>query len=318
MKLISPGKITALWIVLRVAKKHKLIHKNDLLNIAFNTSLRAAGLPIKDGYELAVICEFIYTENDQVQITSSGKGIVELSEKDEPSLNVIRHILLTITLKYNPPWVTFASRPLEERTIAIPDNWAEVLKVAELLQEPLSEDAINWWKRLQHEVEEIETKNLKKIGDAGETLTIRYEKKRLLLDRLFDLAEKIKWRSKESDDYGYDIESFFGGFALKDKDSEDILMIEVKSPIHSSNNNFRFVLTRNEWNTAEKNSTRYFFYLWRSIKYNNEMVYGDGPIILPATYIQNFVPLDQNIDGKWMKCRIELDIDKVPAHCVVP
>lgn len=42
----------------------------------------------------------------------------------------------------------------------------------------------------------------------GEELVINYEKERLINLDLNEYAEKIRWISKESDSYEYDIESF--------------------------------------------------------------------------------------------------------------
>lgn len=305
---ISSGKVTALWRILRVVRKYKNIPENDLLQIAKNTSLRGGGLPIDQGMKLASIGRFVTVENKKVDITALGQKIVSIYDNEEPNPKAIRELLLPLIIETMPIWVTFIAKPLEERIIAIPEQWRQMLRNAELLDNPLSEDANKWWIRLQHSIEESDNRLRKTIGDAGENLTIKYEKERLLKDRHPNLAEKVEWVSKISDKFGFDVASFLGYLTLNSGKPNDDIMIEVKSTTSISKKNFRFYLSRNEWEVANKNNQNYYFYLWGSIKVDGENIEGEGPIILPVHSIRQYVPSDNQDSGMWTECRINYNL----------
>ncbi len=67
-----------------------------------------------------------------------------------------------------PAWVTFSNKPLEERITAIPGRWREVLENADLLESPLSEEAVEWWEKIQQRIEEIDEQFKKTTGENGE------------------------------------------------------------------------------------------------------------------------------------------------------
>ncbi|MGD9779761.1 DUF3883 domain-containing protein, partial [Methanomethylovorans sp.] len=125
-----------------------------------------------------------------------------------------------------------------------------------------------------------------------------------------NLADNVYWVSKESDIYGYDISSFFGRIQTKKKKSEEIMFIEVKSTKSHSNQNFRFFLTRNEWDTAEKYKENYYFYFWTNVKIDNGLFSGIGPFVLPAPAISSLIPQDVASNSKWTECSIILDFNR--------
>jgi len=296
--------------------KYTNVKKSDLLQIVGNTSLRGGGLPINDGFELSKFGGFIITEREKVAITSLGKEITSLWDKEEPNSLVIRKLLLPLVIKIMPPWVAFSSKPLKERICAIPERWKEVLRDAELLENPLFDDANKWWATLQHIIMEKDEQRKKVIGEAGENLTMNFERNRLLTENQSSLADKIKWISKESNEYGFDISSFFGLLKLSHQKPETLMMIEVKSTTSSSDKNFRFFLTRNEWETAEKNIQNYYFYFWRHIKITGGNIHANGPIILPAYMVKHYVPVDNKKNGKWTECRIDFDIKEIVNYSI--
>lgn len=313
---ITPGRITALWHVLKVAAKYTKIKKSDLLQIANNTSLRGGGLPIDDGLDLAIIGGFIKIEIDIFNISSSGHEIVSLWDKDEPNPSVIRKLILPLVLKIMPSWVTFATKPLDERISAIPERWREILRDAELLYNPLSRDAIEWWKTLEQSISEIDEQLNMIIGEAGEKLTMKFERERLFGEKHFNLAQKVRWISKESDKCGFDIASFLGFLKFSQEKPEHMILIEVKSTTSCSNLSFRFFLTRNEWETAEKNIKNYLFYLWKCIEIINGDPSGEGPIIIPAHLIRNYIPLDNKDECRWTECRIDLNLNDIMDYTI--
>lgn len=275
-------------------------------------------MPLSDGLSIGLLGSFLAAKNETINITSLGKKIVSLWDKEEPNAQVIRQLIFPLILKLMPSWVTFSGRSLEERLISIPDRWKEVLNNGELLGKFLSDEAKKWWRDLQRAIAKIEEKFLKKIGDVGEILTLRYEKIRLTCEKHIELAEKIDWVAKENDGYGFDIASFFGYLLSDNKKPTDMIMIEVKSTTSNSENSFRLYISRNEWETAEDNMTNYFFYLWKGVKISKSNPIGDGPLILPARIISQYVPLDKHKRGKWIKCRIELDLNAIKPHLIGP
>ena len=96
---------------------------------------------------------------------------------------------------------------------------------------------------------------------------MEYEKNRLNGLGREDLAEKIKWISKENDGTGYDIISF-------DIDEEHNVIekyIEVKTT--ESNDNNVFFISANEINVMEKLKNQYFIYRVYNLKTKHPEVY---------------------------------------------
>ncbi len=106
-----------------------------------------------------------------------------------------------------------------------------------------------------------------KNGLLGEELVIGYEKERLTKLGRSDLAEKIRWVSKEDDSTGYDIISFdigeFNNICEK--------YIEVKSTEENDTN--AFYISENELNVMEKLKNQYFIYRVYNVKSNNPKVF---------------------------------------------
>lgn len=77
-------------------------------------------------------------------------------------------------------------------------------------------------------------------------MVISFEKKRLSLLGRDDLEEKVRWVSRESDGYGYDIESFEIDFNGKDYP----IKIEVKTT--TSKIDTDFFVSKNELEASKK------------------------------------------------------------------
>lgn len=106
-----------------------------------------------------------------------------------------------------------------------------------------------------------------KNGLLGEELVIAYERNRLIELGRTDLAEEIKWISKEDDGTGYDIISFdIGEF-----DNVQEKYIEVKST--EENNTNAFYISANELKVMEKLKEQYFIYRVFNVKTNNPKVF---------------------------------------------
>ncbi|HEX8744542.1 MAG TPA: DUF3883 domain-containing protein [Thermoleophilaceae bacterium] len=103
----------------------------------------------------------------------------------------------------------------------------------------------------------------KAIGDAGESLTVRFEQERLRSDGRPDLAREVRWIAQESDAYGFDVLSYRGARHGGAPDEE--LAIEVKSSTLPLSSRFHFFLTGHEWKIATQLDERYVFYFWPGV-----------------------------------------------------
>lgn len=126
---------------------------------------------------------------------------------------------------------------------------------------------------------EITKKSIKKIdyfkkaksnaknGLLGEELVIIYEKERLTKLGRSDLAEKIKWISKEDDSTGYDIVSF----DIREFNNVREKYIEVKSTEENDTNTF--YISANELKAMESLKRQYFIYRVYNVKSDNPKVF---------------------------------------------
>lgn len=106
-----------------------------------------------------------------------------------------------------------------------------------------------------------------KNGLLGEKLVITYEKERLTKLGRDDLADKIKWVSREDDSTGYDIISFdIGEF-----NNAEEKYIEVKSTEENDTN--AFYISANELKAMEILKKQYFIYRVYNVKSNNPKVF---------------------------------------------
>lgn len=104
---------------------------------------------------------------------------------------------------------------------------------------------------------EKENKINKLLGNRGEEIVFNLEKKHLEEMGKTELANEVKWVSKEDDSLGYDILSFEEGGTEK--------YIEVKSTNQSENYNANFLISSNQYSKAKK-MKNYYFYIVFSAK----------------------------------------------------
>ena len=97
-------------------------------------------------------------------------------------------------------------------------------------------------------------------GLLGEELVMKYEKDRLAELGLEDYAEKVKWVSKESDAYGYDILSY----TVAKNGKVQKLYIEVKTT--TSKVDTEFYVSRNEVSKSIEFSNNYCVYRLYAVK----------------------------------------------------
>ena len=126
------------------------------------------------------------------------------------------------------------------------------------------------------------------VGLLGEELVINYEKERLINLDLNEYAEKIRWISKESDSYGYDIESF----DIDESGKVYPIKIEVKTT--ASKADTEFFVTKNELEVSKEYKKSYFIYRVYDAKglypkfYRAAGCISDNFILDPVTYMARY------------------------------
>ena len=126
------------------------------------------------------------------------------------------------------------------------------------------------------------------IGLLGEELVINYEKQRLIDLDLNEYAEKIRWISKESDSYGYDIESF------EIDESGKVYPIKIEVKTTASKADTEFFVTKNELEVSKEYKKSYFIYRVYDAKglypkfYRAAGCISDNFILDPVTYMVRY------------------------------
>jgi len=103
---------------------------------------------------------------------------------------------------------------------------------------------------------EKENKINKLLGNRGEEIVFNLEKRHLESIGKQELANKIKWVSKEDDSLGYDILSF--------EENGEEKYIEVKSTSQSENCNANFLISSNQYSKAKRIKNYYFYIVFNT------------------------------------------------------
>ena len=266
---ISPGRLTAVWVILRsVEKLGDSVAPDQLLPFARRSGLRCGGLPIEDGFDLAVVGGFL-VHDEVVRLTDLGREALSRSTEEEPTREVLRLFLSVYVLRQPPAWIAYWQGDPTSLDIVLPDSTRDLLRQADLRWPPphASEDleAWAWWDALGAvPLSEETAAHRKSIGDAAERLSYEYERLRLREEGFTELAEHVRWVARESPAYGFDILSFRGG-SLGPGTPTLPLGIEVKGMALLARTDLHFYLTAHEWKTARRLGSSYVFHLWEGV-----------------------------------------------------
>ncbi len=264
----TPGRFTALWVVLRsLVKLGGAVGREELLSFARRDGLRSGGLPIRDGYQLGILGSFL-REDGKVSLTELGSEALARGSEDEPSPEVLRLFASVLLLRHPPAWVAYWQGDPSALDLVLPDAAREILQGANLLVTTDPEEMESWalWDALKETPPfEVLAGQRKAIGEVAEELSFRFEKRRLTQEGYPDLAERIRWVAQESPAYGFDILSFCGNSRSPTKPRRQ-LAIEVKGQAVTSQGDFSLYLTGHEWKTAVTLGDQYVFYLWDGVR----------------------------------------------------
>lgn len=264
---VTPGRLTALWLVLRsLAKLGGRVDVEELVGFAAKSSLRSGGLPVRDGLRLALRGRFVHDGSLGVALSETGNEVLSLCDEEEPNSSVRRHFLSVLVLMDPPPWVAYWQGDPDSLDLLLSESDRSLLESAGLYPPMPDEQDLaraGWWDALAVvPLSESVLALRKAIGDAGEELSIAYERSRLRAEGHPDLAERVWWAGRESPAYGFDVGSFVGGADAPDTP----LAIEVKSVAYPVGSIFPLHLTVHEWRTARRLGARHRFHLWDSVK----------------------------------------------------
>jgi hypothetical protein len=275
----SSGRITALWLVLRTLSNFgNRSAISEVISYASRSSLRSGGLPVKDGFRLAILGGFARESGEECQVAELGLTALKLSDEDEPTDEVRRLLISTLILRHPPAWVAYWQGDPGSLDLLLKKADRELLDSAGLLPPPGAGGDLRrraWWLALGAVPLPEELYSLRKaIGDAGEELSYRHEKARLTAQGFPKLADEVSWVARESAAYGFDIASYAGS-SFRDRDPNSPLAIEVKSVSYPVRAVFPLHITTHEWSTAQELNASYVFHLWSAVRTGPEVGSGD-------------------------------------------
>lgn len=291
---LTRGRLTALWHLLQTLEKlGGRAEIGDLMAYARRSSLRGGGLPLSDGAKLARQGRFIQERGGTVDLSSLGRRAIVLSTEDEPPAEVIRLFLSVLVLAEPPTWVAWWQGAPQDLDRVIPPGERQVLDDCGLLPTPSPDDptAWAWWEALARvPLPEQRAVERKVVGNAGEELTVEFERRRLVTEGYPELANRVRWVAQESDAYGFDVASFAGD-TTGGLDPESHVAIEVKSTTLPLTGVFRLFLTEHEWRTASGIGERYRLHLWGRVHPGPPPSSAQpAPLILRANVLTDHLP----------------------------
>lgn len=240
----------------------------ELVGFAAKNSLRSGGLPVRDGMHLAVQGRFLQESPLGVSLTETGREVLARGAEDEPN-SAVRRLFLSVLVLLDPPaWVAYWQGDPSSLELLLSETDRSLLSSAGLYpSKPDDQDLARagWWDALSVvPLPESMLALRKAIGDAGEELSIVYERARLESEGFPELAQRVWWAGRESPAYGFDVGSFVGRGGPEPPDVP--LAIEVKSVAYPAESLFPLHLTIHEWRTARRFGSRHLFHLWDGVK----------------------------------------------------
>lgn len=291
---ISPGRLTALWVVLRSLETlGDGISGRELQAFGRRSGLRSGGLPISDGYDLAVAGGFV-AGDEALRLTSLGREALSRCEEEEPTHEVLRLFTSVLVLRHPPAWVAYWQGDPASLDFVLPEGAREILRDADLLTSVGSTEDLEawaWWDALKGVPPLEETAgNRKAVGDAAEALSLVFEQHRLRREGFPTLADRVRWVARESPAYGFDILSYCGT-SHPSGGPELPLAIEVKGMAVARRAVFNFYLTEHEWRTAINLGERYVFHFWDGVQPGDDpRARSDEPLIVRASSLGQHLP----------------------------
>ncbi len=307
---ITNGHIVAIWHIVYLIGRYNGITASDTISIVEKSGKLGGTVPVKHGLKICVDYDLVRVSSGILQLTEfTEETILPKCTDEDPSINVIRELLFHLLSYHNFEWLIFYNPDSEifrESILANDPEWVSLLDNAKLFD--FEDEQVNfWWDKILVKYEDNKEKIKKAIGDVGEKLTYHLELDRVNTDGFNPPKSFVKWASRISDKFGFDILSLRGNkFAYTFEQNENI-QIEVKSSDAINLEKFRFFISKPEWNKALDNLHSYFFYCWVGINIYKETAQ-DGPFVIPAAHLLDHIPKDKSDMCEWSECRCVIDV----------
>lgn len=310
---ISPGRLTALWTVIRALDKlGDEAPVQEVRRVASRTSLRSGGLPVGDGLTLALEGFFIEQREGSLTLAPLGREALRIEAEDEPG-HALRRLFLSVLLLRDPPaWVAFWQGDPETIDLVMPESERRLLADVGLYPEAeaTSLEDVAWWAALRRVPLAEESAAFRRaIGDAGEQLTVEYERARLVEEGFSELAAAVRWVAQESPAYGFDVLSFHGH--LHGGEASTPLAIEVKSTSRPAPEVFAFYFTAHEWSTATAVGDDYLMHFWDGVNPGPPLrARAKTPMTVPGANLASHLPTTPvcGVDCEWETASLRLSV----------
>ena len=191
-----------------------------------------------------------------------------------------------VLLKQQPIWAKLMRQGRQRFVTKLDTNDQDIFAAAGLMENPPPLHVVTWWDSVSSYARNLTDQEKVEQGRVAETLTLRYERKRL---KALGIDLEPKWPGFDDNFAGYDVLSYdHGPHGIQNK------LIEVKSTTASP---LRFILTRNEWEKAERAGNSYHFHVWDMTQ--------EPPGLVERTVadIAPHIPAD-NGKGRWANTQV--------------
>lgn len=191
-----------------------------------------------------------------------------------------------VLLKHQPIWAKLMRQGRRRFVNKLDPNDQDIFAAAGLMENPTPLHVVTWWDSVSGYARLLTDQEKMEQGRAAEVLTLEYERKRL---KALGIELEPEWPGFDHNFAGYDVLSYdHGPYRIKNK------LIEVKSTTASP---LRFILTRNEWEKAERAGNSYHFHIWDMTQ--------DPPRLYERTVsdVAPHIPTDSG-KGRWTNTQV--------------
>jgi len=191
-----------------------------------------------------------------------------------------------VLLKHQPMWAKLMREGRRRFVKKLNANDQDIFAAAGLMENPTPLHVVAWWDSVSGYARLLNDQEKMEQGRAAEILTLEHERKRLK-DQGIDLEPA--WPGLDDNFAGYDVLSYDNG-----PDGIRSKLIEVKSTVASP---IRFILSRNEWDKAEKAGDAYHFHVWEMNQ--------TPPVLIERTVaeVAPHIPADKG-KGRWKNAQV--------------
>lgn len=212
----------------------------------------------------------------------------EIVEKDCPLDGQVFYqtCIRGVLLKHQPMWAKMMRQGRQRFVKMLDLNDQDIFAAAGLMESPTPLHVVTWWDSVSGYARLLTDHEKMEQGRSAEVLTLEHERKRLKALRI-DLEPE--WPGFDDNLAGYDVLSYDNGpHGIRNK------LIEVKSTTASP---LRFIVTRNEWDRAEKAGNAYHFHVWDMSQ--------TPPILVERTVadVAPHIPADSG-KGRWINAQV--------------